>query len=59
MILVNCASVNAVHAEQFELVFTVKSDKVVMNKAFLWEFVLEGDFVEVQAGAEIFLPADQ
>ncbi len=47
------AAVDAVHAEQFELVLAVQRDEVVMDQAFLWELVVVGYPVELQAGAEV------
>ena len=39
MVLVDSTPVNTVYAEQFELVFAVERNEVVMNEAFLWHFV--------------------
>lgn len=40
MFFVCCAAVDAVDTEQFELVFAVQSDKVIMDEAFLWHLII-------------------
>lgn len=40
MIFVNGASVDAVHAEEFELVLAVKSNEVIMDQTFLRKLVV-------------------
>ena len=47
MIFVDCASVNTVDTEQFELVLAVESDEIVMDQTFLRQLVLVADSVEL------------
>jgi predicted butyrate kinase (DUF1464 family) len=42
MIFMDGAAVDAVHTEQFELVFAVKCHEIVMDQTFLRQFVLVG-----------------
>lgn len=54
-----CAAVDAVDAEQFELVFAVEGDEVVVDETLLGEVVGVRDLVELETRAEVLLARGQ
>ena len=59
VVLVNCATVDAVDAEKFPLVLAVEGDEIVVDQAFLGELVLVAHPVQLQACAKVLLPPFQ
>ena len=55
MVFMNSTTIYTVDAKKFELVFTIKSDEIVMNQALLGNLILVANSVELKAGTEIVL----
>lgn len=55
VILVDCTSINAVHTEEFILIFTVEGNEVVVEEAFLRHLCFVGDSIKVKACAKVLL----